>query len=84
MVKLVYIGIYGVLIFMSVSGLLIHFHESVGLTKDGAHNIKEIHELAFNAILIFVPLHIIGVFIAENKDEKGIVSDMINGGDKSL
>lgn len=84
MVKLGYIGIYGVLIFMATSGLVIHFYEALGLTKDAAHDIKEIHELVFNAVLIFVPLHIIGVFIAENQDEKGILSDMVNGGEKSL
>jgi len=83
-VKLGYILIYGVLVFMAVSGLMIHFYEALGLTKDVAHDIKEIHELAFNAILIFAPLHIIGVFIAENQEEKGIISDMVNGGEKSL
>ena len=83
MVKLGYIGIYGILLFMAVSGLTIHFYEALGLTKDGAHDIKEIHELVFNAVLIFAPLHIIGVFIAENQDEKGILSDMVNGGSKT-
>lgn len=81
-VKLGYIGIYGILVFMAASGLIIHFYEALGLTKEGAHDIKEIHELVFNAILIFVPLHIIGVFIAENQNEKGIISDMVNGGDE--
>ena len=82
MVKLGYIGIYGIILFMAASGLVIHFYEALGLTKDSAHDIKEIHELAYNAILIFAPLHIIGVFIAENQDEKGILSDMVNGGEK--
>jgi len=80
MVKLGYIGIYTIILFMSISGLVIHFYEALGLTKDMAHDIKEIHELVFNAILIFVPMHIVGVFIAENQDEKGILSDMVNGG----
>jgi Ni,Fe-hydrogenase I cytochrome b subunit len=65
---------------MAVSGLMIHFYEALGLTKEGAHTIKEIHELVYNVILIFVPLHIIGVVVAENRDEKGIISEMINGG----
>jgi len=77
-----YIGIYAILVFMSISGLTIHFYEPLGLTKDMAHDIKEIHEFVFNAILIFVPLHIVGVLIAENRDERGIVSDMIHGGDE--
>ena len=67
---------------MTVSGLTIHFHELLGLTKDMAHDIKEIHELVFNAVLIFVPLHIVGVIIAENRDEKGIISSMIHGNTK--
>jgi len=83
MVKLGYIGIYFVLLFMSVTGLSIHFHESLGISKDLADNIKDIHELVFNAILIFVSLHIIGVVIAENRDEKNIISDMVHGGSKS-
>ena len=82
MVKVGYIGIYAILAFMAISGLLIHFYEELGLLKDTAHDIKEIHELVFNAVLIFVPLHIIGVIIAENRDEKDIISDMINGGEK--
>ena len=82
MVKLGYIGIYTILAFMAISGLVIHFYEKLGLVKDTAHDIKEVHELVFNAILIFVPLHIIGVIIAENRDEKDIISDMINGGSK--
>ncbi|WP_309494567.1 cytochrome b/b6 domain-containing protein [Sulfurovum sp.] len=84
MLKLGYIGIHGILIFMAISRLLINFYEPLGLTKEGAQDIKEIHELVFNAVLIFVPLHIIGVFIAENQNEKGIFSDMVNGGEKSL
>jgi cytochrome b561 len=78
-VKFGYIGIYAVIAFMALSGLSIHFYQELGLLKDTAHSIKEIHELMYNALLIFVPLHVIGVFVAENRDEKGIVSAMING-----
>ena len=81
-VMLGYIGIYIILLFMAISGLTIHFYEELGLLKDTAHDIKEIHELVFNAVLIFVPLHIIGVVVAEVRDEKGIISNMIHGGGK--
>ncbi len=80
MVKLGYLVIYAILFFMTVSGLVIHFYEALGLTKDTAHDIKELHELVYSVLLYFVPLHIIGVFVAENRDEKGILSDMVNGG----
>jgi len=84
LVKLGYIAIYAILAFMALSGYVIHFYETLGLSKEFAHDIKDIHEFTYNAILIFVPLHIMGVFIAENRDEKGILSDMVNGGNKTL
>ena len=80
MVKLGYIGIYALLAFMATSGLVIHFYETLGFTKETAHTIKELHEFAYIGILIFVPMHIVGVFVAETQDEKGILSDMVNGG----
>lgn len=83
MVTLSYIIFYAVLLFMAITGLTIHFYEAFSLTKDTAHDIKEIHELVYNAILIFVPLHIIGVIVAESRNEKGIISDMVHGGSKT-
>jgi cytochrome b561 len=80
MIVISYIFIYSILSFMAISGLSIHFYETIGLLKETAHNIKDIHELVFYAVLIFVPLHIIGVIIAEYREEKGIISDMIHGG----
>ncbi len=79
-VKLGYLVLYVVIAFMAVSGFLIHFYETLGIAKTTAHDIKELHELAYNFILIFVPLHIAGVVIADATEERGIVSDMINGG----
>jgi len=78
-VKVGYIGIYSVIAFMAISGMVIHFYQDLGLLKETAKSIKEIHELSYNAILVFVPLHVIGIFVAENQDESGIVSSMING-----
>ena len=80
-VQSLYYIVYATLFFMSISGLIIHFYTELGLTKDIAHDIKEIHELVFNIIMVFVPLHIAGIIIAENSDEKGLVSTMINGKD---
>ncbi len=83
MVTISYIAFYAVLLFMAVTGLTIHFYEALSLTKATAHDIKELHELVYNAVLIFVPLHIIGVIVAESRDEQGIISDMIHGGSKA-
>lgn len=82
MVKIGYIGIYAVLAFMSISGLMINFYQDLGLDKTTAHDIKEIHEFVFNAVWIFVLLHLGGLIVAENRGEKGIVSEMLHGGKK--
>jgi len=80
LVKFGYIGIYTVLAFMSISGLILVFYKDLGLLKETAHNIKEVHEAVFNLVWVFVLLHIGGLVVAEQGDDKGIISDMIHGG----
>ena len=80
--KLVHWGykvIYLILIFMAISGILLNWHETFALSKDLTHTIKEIHEYVAWTIVVFVPLHIVGVFVAENDDQRGLVSRMISG-----
>lgn len=44
-------------------------------------SIRILHEMTMYFILIFTPVHLIGVFRAERKGQtKGIISGMINGG----
>ena len=74
-----YIVIYAALFFMALSGLIINFYQELGLLKESAHDIKELHEAVYNVILIFVPLHVAGVIVADIRDEKGIISNMIHG-----
>jgi len=83
-VRISYYLLDAVLVFMVVSGLLIHFHAELGLSKEGAHTLKEIHEFLYNYIWIFIIVHIAGVVIADNRDEEGLVSSMINGKEKKL
>jgi cytochrome b len=64
---------------MAVSGLILNWHELLGMSKELTHSIKEIHEYVAWAVVVFVPLHIAGVFIADNDDQKGITSRMISG-----
>lgn len=78
-VRALYCVFYGAIVFMSVSGLVIHFHEALGVTKELVENIKEMHDSVYPIILIFVPLHIVGVVIADTKEENGLISTMING-----
>ena len=78
-VKISYYVVYATLLFMAVSGFTIHFYQELGITKDFAGTIKDIHEFVFNVIMVFVPLHIAGVIVADATDENGLVSTMING-----
>ena len=74
-----YVVIYVSLFFMAISGLMIHFYEELGVLKETAHDIKELHEAVYNIILIFVPLHVAGVVVAELRGEEGLISKMVNG-----
>ena len=78
-VEVLYYLFYTTLFFMAVSGLVLTFHNELDLSKELRHDIKEIHELVFNGILAFAVLHIVGVIVAELRDEKGIISNMISG-----
>lgn len=80
-VHISYYFLYASLLIISITGLVVHFYQELGMIKDTAHDIKEIHEFAYLFILYFVPLHIAGVVIAENRDEKGIISRIVNGKD---
>jgi len=82
-VKLSYLLLYALLLFMSISGLVLTFGEDFSLSTEKLHAIKEVHEALFAPILLFVIAHIAGVVMAENKNERGILSDMIHGGEAS-
>lgn len=74
-----YKAVYAVMAFMAISGLLIHFAKDIGLAKSVAGQLKELHEWFAWAIVAFVGLHIVGVFVADNRDQKGITSKMVSG-----
>jgi cytochrome b len=78
-VKSLYVLVYATLFFMTFSGLAIHFYAEIGLSKDFAHDIKEVHEAVYNALLIFTPLHIGGVVLADATSQRGLISSMIHG-----
>jgi len=78
-VKISYYAVYAALLFMAVSGLSMHFYQELNMTLEFTHEIKEVHEFVFNLIMLFVILHIIGVVVADVKDENGLISTMING-----
>lgn len=66
--------------FLSLSGLTLAFRASLPLSKDAISLIKDSHELALWGMLIFVPLHLVGVIASEFKSRSaGLVSRMIGG-----
>lgn len=73
---------YVVSIYMAASGLLIYFRESLGVAKESLQLAKELHEWGFWFFAVFVVAHIAGVVKAELTDDKGLVSQMFNGGAK--
>ena len=69
--------LYALLLVMVLTGLSLAF-EDIGFLKPYQHGIKKIHSLGMYLVLIFIIVHLAGVFLAERKNSKGIVSDMIN------
>lgn len=80
-VKIGYAVFYAVTLLMVLTGFLLNFKTSMALPKDAVGGIKEIHELMMWFFVFFVAAHLIGIVIAENRANRGIVSDMIHGGD---
>lgn len=83
-IKLLYFFFYMLLFVMATTGLVIAFHEDMGISKSISHSLKEVHGFCMYPILAFIALHIGGVYIAENRNKRGIVSDMINGGQQIM
>jgi Ni/Fe-hydrogenase 1 B-type cytochrome subunit len=77
--KLTYIFFYALLTVVVFTGVWLALKEDEKTNKLYSE-IKEIHEISFYMILVFIFLHLGGVIWAEIKHSKGIVSNMINGG----
>lgn len=78
-VKTGYLVFYLLQLFMVVSGLALTFSTSLGLSQNFRHSVNEAHESVMWFFLAFAIAHVIGVFVAENRDDPGIVSALISG-----
>jgi Ni/Fe-hydrogenase 1 B-type cytochrome subunit len=78
-VKTIYAMFYLMLFTMVLTGFCLVFEDDVPLLHS-IHAFREIHSFTMYLILGFIIIHLEGVFLAERKDSRGIVSDMINGG----
>jgi Ni,Fe-hydrogenase I cytochrome b subunit len=79
-VKSIYALFYVLLVIMAITGLFLAFEDLLAPFKSVRHSVKEVHGFCMYLILAFIFVHLAGVFLAERKNDKGIVSDMINGG----
>ncbi len=79
LVKSLYGLFYLMITVMAVTGLCLAFEDDYPVLKS-MHFIRQIHGFTMYLIIGFIVLHIGGVLLAERKEQKGIVSDMINGG----
>ncbi|RWY47137.1 cytochrome b/b6 domain-containing protein [Mucilaginibacter gilvus] len=79
-VKTIYSVFYILLIVMAVTGLFLAFEDAMEPYKAIRHSVKEVHGFCMYLIIAFILVHVAGVYLAERKGGKGIVSDMINGG----
>jgi cytochrome b len=82
-VKLIYTVFYLLLIIMVITGLFLAFEDALAAYKSIRHSVKEVHSFCMYLVLAFIAVHLTGVFLAERKASKGIVSDMINGGNEN-
>ncbi len=83
-VKSLYAIFYALLFIMVITGLFLAFEDAMAPFKSIRHSVKDVHGFCMYLILGFIVLHLGGVFLAERKESKGIVSDMINGGSEDL
>jgi Ni/Fe-hydrogenase 1 B-type cytochrome subunit len=79
-VKTLYAMFYLLLIIMVVTGLCLAFEDDIAALKK-IHAIRDVHSFCMYLVLAFIIVHLAGVFLAERKNSKGIVSGMINGGE---
>lgn len=78
-IKLLYTVVYIVLLILIVTGLGMYFYQELGFTKEFKHALEGVHVGFVSIIIYFIPLHLVGVILAEIKDEPGLISRMIHG-----
>ena len=81
LVKSLYAFFYLLILTMAITGLSMVFEDDIAILKTFHKGIKQVHNFTMYIILGFIVIHLAGVFLAEMKQDKGIVSDMINGGE---
>lgn len=82
MSRYIYLVYYLTLCVMSCTGLFMAFSDGNKELREIRHTLKEIHNVGMYVILSFIVVHLAGIIWAESgKKNKGVVSDMFNGGE---
>ena len=82
-VKYSYLLFYLLLVVMVVTGLILMYADDVEFLHRLEHTVEEIHNFTMYLVLAFTAFHVIGVVYAELTKNRGIVSDMIHGGEQA-
>ncbi len=83
--KLVYSSykfLYLILFVLASCGIVLHLGELNSIDEDSLWIFEEIHGIFGYIIMIFIPLHIIGVVVSDIKEDKGLISRIISGSKK--
>lgn len=80
LVKTLYTLFYMMLGVMAITGMTLAMENFIKGFRP-PHFIRDIHEFTMYLIIGFIIIHLAGVYLGERRRHKGIVSDMINGGE---
>jgi len=84
LVNSAYAFFYLATMLMVATGFAMLFSAELGLSKGLVGSVKEIHELAMWFFVVFAGGHLLGIIVAENGKDPGIISDMVHGGDRKM
>jgi Ni/Fe-hydrogenase 1 B-type cytochrome subunit len=81
-VNSLYLLFYISLALQACTGLFMAYSDDIPNLKSYRHTVSDIHSFNMWVIIAFIVIHLGGVILSElSKNGKGVVSDMINGGD---
>ena len=81
-VKFGYLTFYVAVLMMILTGLPMYFSKALSITRDMRHTLQDIHGFFLWYFVGFIVLHVAGVIFAELGAHRGIISNMIHGGEK--
>ena len=78
--RVMHLLFYIVTFLICLTGVLLYFKDDLKIAKSFVGFMKDMHKLSFWFYLFFISSHIFGVIKAETTTDKGIISEMFNGG----